>query len=85
MQPTIEKCYMDDGVLKELLRKCISLNQLEMVRQMNKDRRCFMHEFPQIEGTLRSNANFDPICLNVFIRKNTHQNLFSLKIHLDIF
>lgn len=78
-QLTIDKCYVDDDVLKELLRKCSSLTQLEMIRQMNTDGRCLLHEFPQLEGfTLRSNDNFDPLCMNTFLRKNTQLQSLSL-------
>lgn len=42
-QLTIDKCYVDDDVLKELLQKCTSLNQLEMIRQMNTDGNYKLH------------------------------------------
>lgn len=78
-QLTIDKCYVDDDVLKELLRKCSTLTQLEMIRQMNTDGRCLMHEFPQLEGfSLRSNDNFDPLCMNTFLQKNTQLRSLSL-------
>lgn len=78
-QLTIDKCYVDDDVLKELLRKCSTLTQLEMVRQMNTDGRCLMHEFPQLEGfSLRSNDHFDPQCMHTFLQKNSQLRSLSL-------
>lgn len=78
-QLTIDKCYLDDEVLHFLLRKCSTLTQLEMVRQMNTDGRCLMHEFPQLEGfSLRSNDSFDPLCMTTFLQKNTQLRSLSL-------
>lgn len=78
-QLTIDKCYLDDDVLNFLLRKCSSLTQLEMVRQMNADGRCLMQEFPQLEGfSLRANDSFDPLCMTTFLQKNTQLRSLSL-------
>lgn len=78
-QLTIDKCYVDDEVLKQLLNKCSTLTQLELVRQMNTDGRCLMHEFPQLEGfSLRSNDNFDPLCMQTFLQRNTQLRWLSL-------
>lgn len=78
-QLTIDKCYVDDSVIEKLLRKCSSLTELEMIRQMNTDGRCLLYEFPNLQGfALRSNDNFDPVCMNTFLRKNPQLRTLSL-------
>lgn len=78
-QLTIDKCYVEDNVIEKLLRKCSSLHELEMIRQMNTDGRCLLYEFPNLQGfSLRSNDNFDPICMNTFLQKNPQLRMLSL-------
>lgn len=76
---TIDKCYVDDSVIEKWLRKCSSLTELEMIRQMNTDGRCLLYEFPNLQGfALRSNDNFDPVCMNTFLQKNPQLRTLSL-------
>lgn len=78
-QLTIDKCYADDDVIEKLLRKCSALTHLEMIRQMNIDGRCFLHEFPRLQGfSLRSSENFDPVCINTFLQKNPQLKTLSI-------
>lgn len=78
-QLTIDKCYADDSVIEALIRKCTSLTQLEMIRQMNTDGHCLLHEFPNLQGfSLRSNDNFDLECVRTFLEKNPQLRTLSL-------
>lgn len=78
-QLTLDKCCADDQIIEKLLKKCTDLTHLEIIRQMDIDGRCLLQEFPQLEGfSLRSNDNFDPICMNTFLQKNPQLQTLSM-------